>query len=95
MVLFSAAGSTVRSGEVSLPDLSCGSLIVTGLEPESVYELNFGGLNVSSSPAEVLPGVSAGSEDVRSNSKGVLRVERREFGNLRLRIALSNAALHH
>jgi len=94
MVLFSAARSTVSSGEVSLPDLSCGSLIVTGLQPESVYELNFGGLNVSSSPAAVLPGVSAGTEDVRSNSQGVLRVERREFGNLRLRIALSNAALH-
>ena len=87
MVLFSSAGSAVGTGEVSLPDLSCESLIVTSLQPESVYELNFGGLNVSSSPTAVLPGVSAGAERVRTNSKGVLRVERRGLGNLRLRIA--------
>ncbi len=95
MALFSSIGPAVESGEVSLPELGCDSLIVTGLQPESVYELNFGGLNVSSGPTTVLPGVSAGTEHVRSNSKGALRMERREFGNLRLRIALSNAALPH
>ncbi len=75
MVLFSSAGSAVAGGEVSLPDLTCESLILTSLQPESVYELNFGGLNVSASPAAVLPGVSAGTERIRTNSKGVLRVE--------------------
>lgn len=87
MVLFSAAGSMVSAGEVSLPDLTCESLIITSLPPDSVYELNFGGLNVSSSPAAVLPGVSAGTLRVRTNSKGVLRVERHGLANLRLRIA--------
>ncbi len=87
MVLFSTAGSPVSAGEVSLPDLGCESLIITSLQPESVYELNFGGLNLSSSPAAVLPGVSAGTLRVRSNAKGVLRVERHDLGNLRLRIA--------
>jgi len=52
-----------------------------------MYELNFGGLNVSPSSAPVLPGVSAGTERLRSNSKGVLRVEGRALSNLRLRIA--------
>ena len=93
MVLFSAAGPAVDFGEVSLPNLACDSLIVTGLQPDSVYELNLGGLNVSSSLAAVLPGISAGTRHVRSNSKGVLRIEGRGLGNLRLRIALSNPAL--
>jgi hypothetical protein len=94
MVLFSAAGPIVSSGEVSLPALPCDSLIITGLQPESVYGLNFGGLNVSSSPTAVLPGVSAGTQHVHSNAKGVLRVEARDFRSLRLRIALSNAPQH-
>jgi hypothetical protein len=92
MVLFSTTRSSAELGEVSLPELACDSLLVTGLQPDSMYELNFGGLNVSPSPAAVLPGVSAGTQHIRSNAKGVLRVERRQFGNLRLRIALSNAA---
>jgi heparin/heparan-sulfate lyase len=87
MVLFSSAGPVVDRGEVSLPELGCEALIVTGLQPDSVYELNFGGLNVSSSPNAVLPGVSAGTERLRANSKGILRLERRNLENLRLRIA--------
>jgi hypothetical protein len=87
MVLFSSTNSPVMTGEVSLPNVSCESLIVSSLQPESVYELNFGGLNVSSAPNAVLPGVSAGTERVRTNSKGVLRIERRSLDNLRLRVA--------
>jgi heparin/heparan-sulfate lyase len=87
MVLFSTDGPNVVSGEVSLPDLSCDSLIITSLEPQSTYELNFGGLNASATPVPVLPGVSAGTERLRSNSKGVLRMDRKDLGNLRLRIA--------
>jgi hypothetical protein len=87
MVLFSSTSSLVSMGEASLPDLACESLIITSLQPDSLYELNFGGLNVSTSPAAVLPGVSAGTLRVRANSKGVVRVERRSLGNLRLRIA--------
>ncbi len=87
MVLFSSAGPIVDRGEVSLPDLGCESLIITGLQPNAVYELIFGGLNVSSSPAAVLPGVSAGTERLRANSKGTLRFARTSLGNLRLRVA--------
>ena len=87
MVLFSSAGERVSGGEVSLPDISCDSLIVTSLLPDSVYELNFGGLNVSASPSSVLPGVSVATERIRTNSKGILRMERDGLGNLRLRIA--------
>jgi hypothetical protein len=87
MVLFSTAGSMVSSGEVSLPDLACESLIITSLQPNCVYELTFGGLNLLSSPKAVLPGGAAGTERIRANSKGVLRVERRDLANLRVRIA--------
>jgi len=87
MVLFSSTSSLVSMGEASLPDLACESLIITSLQSDSLYELDFGGLNVSNSPSAVLPGVSAGTLRVRTNSKGVVRVERRSLGNLRLRIA--------
>jgi hypothetical protein len=87
IVLFSTVGSTVDAGEVSLPDLACESLIITSLRRDAIYELNFVGLNVSSSPSAVLPGAAAGTLRVRSNAKGVLQVQRRELGNLRLRIA--------
>ena len=68
VVLFSTRDTPVSTGEVSLPDLGCDSLIVTSLHPESMYELNFGGLNVSPSPGAVLPGVSAGTMRARSNT---------------------------
>jgi hypothetical protein len=87
MVLFSTAGLMVSAGEVSLPDLGCQSVIITCLQPNCVYELDFGGLNLTSSPKAVLPGVAAGAERIRANSKGVLRVERRDLADLRLRIA--------
>ena len=87
IVLFSTTGSVANSGEVSLPDLACESLILTSLQPNAVYELNLGGLNVSSSPNAVLPGVAAGTERIRANSKGILRLERRDLANLRLRFA--------
>jgi hypothetical protein len=87
IALFSSAASPVIRGEVSLPDLSCDSLIISSLHPDAVYELNFGGLNVSSSPAAIQPGVSAGTRQVRTNANGILRVEGQALGNLRLRIA--------
>ena len=86
-VLFSSAGEVVHQGEVSLPGLASDSLLVTSLEPEAIYELNFGGLNVSDSPTAVLPGVSAGTLRVRANAKGIIRLERKELSELRLRIA--------
>jgi len=87
MVLFSSSGSTVHHGEVSLPELGCSSLILTGLQAESVYELSFSGLNVSDSPTVTLPGVLKDVLRVRANAKGVLRIENQHLDNLRLRIA--------
>jgi hypothetical protein len=87
MVLFGSTGATVTIGEVSLPDLACESLTITSLQPGAVYELNFGGLNVSSSEKAVLPGVSADVLRIRANSKGVLQIEKKDLGNLRLRLA--------
>ena len=87
LVLFSATGAPIADAEVSLPDLTCESLILTGLQPDAVYELNLGGLNATSVPGVVLPGVSAGTEKLRANAKGILRVSRPDLKNLRLRIA--------
>jgi hypothetical protein len=88
LVLFSATGSPVTSGEVSLPDINCTSLVIAGLSPESMYELSLNGLNVPSPGATVLPGVSAGVIRQRANGKGVLRIERSDLRSLRLRVAL-------
>ena len=70
-----------------MPDLACDSLIASGLLPETVYELSFTGPNASSSPASVLPGVLADMLRLRTNGKGMLRLEKTHLGNLRLRIA--------
>jgi len=86
-VLFSTSEAASRGGEASLPDVACDSLTVSGLVAETVYELSFTGPNVSSSPAAVLPGVLADIVRLRTNSKGMLRVEKTNLGNLRLRIA--------
>lgn len=86
IVLFGTSPSAASRGEISLPDLACDSLIITGLQPESVYELSFSGPNVSSSPAAILPGVLADVLRVSANGKGVLRLEKPRLGNLRLRI---------
>jgi len=87
IVLFSCTGAAMANAEVSLPDLTCESLMLTGLQPDAVYELNLGGLNATSVPGVVLPGVSTGTERLRANSKGILRVSRPDLKNLRLRIA--------
>jgi hypothetical protein len=86
-VLFSTSDTSSQGGEVSLPDLACDSLIVSGLLPDTVYELSFTGPNVSTSPTAVLPGVLADMLRLRTNSNGVLRLEKTHLGNLRLRIA--------
>ncbi|MDQ1388280.1 MAG: hypothetical protein QOF56_1734 [Acidobacteriaceae bacterium] len=85
-VLFSTSNIASQGGEVSLPDLACDSLIASGLLPHTVYELSFTGPNVSSSPAAVLPGVLANMLRLRTNSKGVLRLEKMHLGNLHLRV---------
>jgi Heparinase II/III-like protein len=87
IVVFNGTGAAIVNAEVSLPDLTCESLILTGLQPDAVYELNLGGLNATSLPGVVLPGVSAGTERLRANSKGILRMARPNLKNLRLRIA--------
>jgi heparin/heparan-sulfate lyase len=86
-VVFSTAASEIDTGEVSLPDLGCDSLLITSLQPDSVYELNFAGLNISPSPSAVQPGIPVSMLRVRANDKGMVRVDVQRLGNLRLRIA--------
>lgn len=87
MVLFSTNGKAIESAEVSLPDIACTSLMIAGLVPETNYELNLGGLNVSSSPDVVLPGVAAGTRRHRSNEKGIVFASAEGMRNLRLRLS--------
>jgi hypothetical protein len=87
VVLFSSSDSAAQGGEVSLPDLACDSLIASGLLPDVMYELSFTGLNVSSLPGAVLPGVLTDMLRVRTNGHGVLRLEHPHLRNLGLRIA--------
>jgi hypothetical protein len=86
-VVFSTAASEIDTGEVSLPDLGCDSLLITSLQPDSVYELNFAGLNISPSPSAVQPGIPVSMLRARANDKGIVRVDVQRLGNLRLRIA--------
>ena len=86
LVLFNSTGSALDTAEVSLPEITSDSLLLTGLRPHATYEVNLGGLNVSSSSTAVLPGVSAGTLRVRANPNGVTKIQSRELGGLRLRL---------
>ena len=86
-VVFSTTDFEITTGEVSLPDLGCDWLLITGLQPDSVYELNFAGLNIAASPAAIQPGIPVSMLRIRSNEKGIMRVDVKRLGNLRLRIA--------
>jgi len=86
IVLFNCTANPISDWEASLPNLGTNALIITGLHPEALYEINLNGLNVSSPPDSVLPGVSAGIQRLRSNGKGVLRIDRNDLQNLRLRL---------
>ena len=86
IVLFSVAGSRLDEGEVSLPDLRCNFLLITSLVENAVYELNFTGPNVSSSPSAVPPGAPAQFLRLRANDRGILRVDVRQLGNLSLHV---------
>jgi hypothetical protein len=87
VVLFTSSGRPVDHAEVSLPNLACDSLLLTGLQPESIYELSFSGLNVSDSPDATLPGVLKDVLRTRANAKGILQIENQHRQNLRLRVA--------
>ena len=86
-VVFSTTDFEITTGEVSLPDLGCDSLLITGLQPDSVFELNFAGLNITQSPSAVQPGIPVSMLRIRSNDKGIVRVDVQRLRNLRLRIA--------
>jgi len=86
-VLFNSTGTTITNAEASLPDVASDSILLTGLQADAMYELNLGGLNATNVKGVVLPGVSAGTERLRANSKGILRMQRGDLKNLRLRIA--------
>jgi hypothetical protein len=86
-VLFATSEGASRGGEVSLPELACTSLTLSSLQPNTVYELRFYGPNVSSSPTATLPGVETEVLRVQTNPHGILRVDKKVSGNLRLRIA--------
>jgi hypothetical protein len=85
--LFAKSDSAALGGEVYFPNLACESLIVSGLQPDTVYELSFTGPNVAVSPESALPGVLIDMLRLRSNSKGLMRLDRPCCGDLNLRIA--------
>jgi heparin/heparan-sulfate lyase len=86
-VLFSSSGQAIDHAEASLPNVACDSILLTGLQPESIYELSFSGLNVSDSPDATLPGVLKDVLRERANAKGILQIENQHRQNLRLHIA--------
>lgn len=77
-VLFSTAGAAITEGECTLTGLGCKMLLITSLQPDSMYDASFSGLE-SGSPTS--------AQQLRSNSKGILRIDMPSVGNARLRIA--------
>jgi len=85
-VLFATSESASHTGEVSVPDIQCASLMLLSLQPNTVYELRFYGPNVSSSQTAPLPGIETDQFRIATNSSGVLRLDKSLAGNLRFHI---------
>lgn len=85
-VLFVNGAGPIHEAEVTLPAVSFESLVVTGLEPNGVYDLHLTGPNIAASQDAASPGVPVKTMLVRANEKGIAPLEIGAVGNVRLRM---------
>ena len=88
VALFNDTDSALTDGEVTIPDVDCKELLLTGLVPASLFELTFAGPNIMAAGSTLPPGVEVKTVYLRSNEKGVLTMELRGLRGLRMRLLL-------
>jgi len=88
LALFATAEVPVVSGEVTVPDIDCETLITTGLKPESKYELTLTGGKTKTWGGGLFQGVRLWSTTADTDRAGVLRVPFKGHKDARLRLQL-------
>ena len=84
--LFNTGPAPILEAEVTLPDLKCKELFVPGTKEDALYEVTFGGPNITTPTSIAPPGVIAKTNHLRANDKGVLIVPLGGEHHARLRL---------
>ena len=88
LALFASAEVPVISGEATVPDEESETLIVTGLKPESKYELELTGGKTKTWGGGLFQGVHLWSTTADTDRAGVLRIPFKGHKDARLRLHL-------
>jgi hypothetical protein len=85
MALFNAGPSPLLEGEVTLPAIACTELLAFGLKENALFEITFGGPNITTPTSIAAPGIAVGTQHIRSNDHGVLALALDNGHSARLR----------
>jgi hypothetical protein len=88
LALFAAAEVPVISGEATVPDVESQTLIVTGLKPESKYQLDLTGGKTKTWGGGLFQGVHLWTTTAETDRSGVLRIPFSGHKDARLRLHL-------
>jgi hypothetical protein len=85
MALFNTAISPLTEGEVTLPAMDCKQLYISGLHENALYEIIFGGPNITTAESVAGPGIAVKTLHLRSNEKGLLSIALQDSHTVRMR----------
>jgi hypothetical protein len=88
LAVFATTDVPVLSGELTVPDIECETLIVTGLKPGSKYELELTGGKTKTWGGGLFQGVHLWSSTADTDHAGVLHVPFKEHKDARLRMRM-------
>jgi hypothetical protein len=88
LAVFPTGATPVASGEITLPDLESETLIVTGLKPESTYQLELTGGKTTTWGGGLFQGVHLWSTTAETDRSGVLKIPFSGHKDARLRLHL-------
>jgi hypothetical protein len=88
LALFAKGEVPVMSGEVTVPDLECKTLLVTGLKPEAKYELDLTGGKTKTWGGGLFQGVHLWGTTAETDRSGVLWIPFAGHKDARLRLHL-------
>jgi hypothetical protein len=72
-------------GEVTLPAIACSELLAFGPRENALFEISFGGPNITTPTSIAAPGIAVKTQHLRSNENGVLALTLDNGHSARLR----------
>jgi hypothetical protein len=85
MALFNTGSSPLLEGEVTLPAIACSELLAFGLRENALFEISFGGPNITTPMSIAALGIAVKTQHLRSNENGVLALTLDNGHSARLR----------